>query len=85
VGPGGRRCRSIAAAAAGELLLFIFAFARHSASLPAGPMTIRHFDFTFFSYCYYYYYYYKLVITIKDTNALCRQRWQYGSMSFLNI
>ena len=50
-------------------------------------MTIRLFDFTFFSYCYYYYYYYyKLVITIKDTTALCRQRWQYGSMSFfLNI
>jgi len=26
------------------------AFARHSVSWPAGPMTIRHFDFSFFSF-----------------------------------
>jgi len=29
--------------------LQLHAFARHSASWPAGPMTLRHFDFNFFS------------------------------------
>ena len=30
--------------------LQLCAFARHSASRPAGPLTIRHFDFSFCSF-----------------------------------